>query len=105
LLNKSESHACFRLTIENISLLVCTLRTVIVMQVFPFIVSFPVTQHEVQTAAFRKYKSRFKTYQCKEDNYQTAEVINHTHALNLACKLKLDQVFVKPAASFNAVPV
>jgi len=42
---------------------------------FPFIISFPVTQHEVQTAALRKHKSRVKIYQYKEDNYQTIEVI------------------------------
>jgi len=40
------------------------------MQVFSFIVSFPVTQHEVQTAALRKHKPRIKIYQCKADNNQ-----------------------------------
>ena len=96
----------FRLLIENISLLVCWLRTAIDMQVFPFIVSFPVTQHEVQTAALRKHKPRVKIYQCKADNYQTTEVTRHNHALNFACKLKwaVNQVAVKPAATFNAVP-
>jgi hypothetical protein len=54
------------------------------MQVFSTIVSFHVTEHEVQTAALRKHKSRLKIYRCKEDNYQTAEVISHTHALNFA---------------------
>jgi len=80
------------------------LTTVIEMQVFLFIVSFPVTQHEVQTAALRKHKWRVKIYQCKEDNYQTTEVTRHSHALNFACKLKwpVNQVAVKPAVSFKA---
>jgi hypothetical protein len=109
LVNKSESHDCFvfRLIIQNISLLVCRLRTVIDIQVFPFIVFFLVTKHEVQTAALIKHKSRVKIYQCEEDNYQTTEVIRHTHSLNFACKLKwpLNQVAVKPAVRFKNVPV
>jgi hypothetical protein len=77
------------------------------MQVFSLTVSFYVTQHEVQTAALRKHKSRVNIYRCKEDNYQTAEVIRHTHALNFACKLmrSLKQVAAKPAVISNAVYV
>jgi len=76
------------------------------MPVFPFTVSFPVTKHEVQIAALRKHKSRFKIYRCREDNYQTTEVIRHSLALNFACKLKcsVNQVAAKPAVSFIAVP-
>jgi len=71
LLKESERQLfCFRLIVENISLLFCRLRTLIDMQVFSFIVSFPVTQHEVQTAALRKHKPRIKIYQCKADNNQ-----------------------------------
>jgi len=77
------------------------------MQIFPFIFSFPVTQHEVQTAAFRKHKSRVTIFRCEADNYQTTEVIRHTHELNFACKLKwsVNHVAVKPAFSFNTVLV
>jgi len=73
---------------------------------FSFTVSFHVTKHEVQTAALLKHKSMVKIYRYKEDNYQTTEVIRHTHALNSARKLKcsLNQIAVKPAVSFNAVP-
>ena len=89
------------LTIENISLLVCRLKTVIDMQVFPFTFSFPVTQHEVQTAASRKHKLRVNIYQLQADNYQTADDLRHAHALNVACKLKLSlyQVAVKIAVT------
>ena len=87
-------------------LLTSSLRTNIDKQHFPFIVSFPVTKHEVQTAALRKHKSRFKIYQCKTDNYQTTDATRHNHALNFACKLKwvVNQFAVKPAAILNAVP-
>ena len=98
----------FCLIIENtsISLLVCRLRTVIDMQVFPFTLSFPITQHEVQTTALRKHKSRVNIYQYKEDFYQKTEVTRHNNALNFACKLKLslNQFVVKPAVSFSVVP-
>jgi len=59
------------------------LRTVIDMQNFSFIISFPVTQHEVQTAALRKHNPRVKIYQCKADNNQTTQALSHNQALNL----------------------
>jgi len=77
------------------------------MQDFSFIVSFPVTQHEVQTAALRKHKPRVKIYQSKADNNQTTQTVSHNQALNFACKLKrsVNQVAVKPAVIFKAIPV
>jgi hypothetical protein len=71
------------------------------MQVFPFIVSFRVIKHELQTAELQKHKSRVKIYQCKEDNYQTTQVIRHNHALNFACKLNwsMNQFAVKAAVT------
>jgi hypothetical protein len=77
------------------------------MPVFPFIVSFLVTKHEVQTAVLRKHKSRVKIYRRKEDNYQTTEVIWHNHELNFACKLKcsVNQIAVKSAVILKNVPV
>jgi len=82
------------------------LRTLIDIQDFSFIVSFSVTQHEVQTAALRKHKPRIKIYQCKTDNNQTTQAISHNQALNFACKLKrsVKQAAVKPAVIFKAVP-
>jgi len=76
------------------------------MQDFSFIISFPVTQHVVQTAALRKHKPRVKISTCKADNNQTTQAVSHNQAFNFACNLKrsVNQVAVKPAVIFKAVP-
>jgi hypothetical protein len=85
-------------------LLVCRLKTAVDMQVLSFIVSFRVTKHAVQTAALRKHKSRVKIYRSKEENYQTTEVIRHTHALNFACKLVCESDRCETCSEFQERP-